>query len=231
MNKSIKEFKKFALSMGISSNRLENYAKHHFSNGMVNPMILEEREMNVVALDVFSRLMYERILFLRGPIDYDTADIINAQLLFLNSLGNEDITLFINSPGGSVTDGLAIYDMMNYVTPDVATYCMGRCASMGAVLLSSGQRGKRFSLPHGDIMIHQPSGGVTGQATEIEIMYREMEKCKKTLYQILSENTGKTYEEIAADADRDHWLTPEESLPGVYGKYGMIDEIIKKKQS
>ncbi len=231
MKENFNEFKKFAISNGIGSNKLEGYAKRNFSNGMVNPMILEEREMNVVALDVFSRLMYERILFLRGPIDYDTADIINAQLLFLNSLGNEDITLFINSPGGSVTDGLAIYDMMNYVTPDVATYCMGRCASMGAVLLSSGARGKRFSLPHGDIMIHQPSGGVTGQATEIEIMYREMEKCKKTLYQILSENTGKTYEEIAADADRDHWLTPEESLPGVYGEYGMIDEIIKKKQN
>lgn len=229
MKQNFKEFEKFALSNGIGSNKLEGYVKHNFSNGMVNPMILEEREMNVVALDVFSRLMYERILFLRGPIDYDTADIINAQLMFLNSLGDDDITMFINSPGGSVTDGLAIYDTMNYVKPDVATYCMGRCASMGAVLLSSGARGKRYSLPHGDIMIHQPSGGVQGQATEIEIMYREMEKCKKTLYQILSENTGKSYEEIAADADRDHWLTPEESLPGVYGPYGMIDEIIKKK--
>lgn len=218
------DFEKYAISRGISSNTLDSYRKA--TNSMVNPMILEEREMNVIGLDVFSRLMYDRILFLGTEVNEDSANIINSQLMYLNSIGDDDVKLFINSPGGSVTDGLAIYDVMNFITPDVSTYCMGKCASMGAVLLSSGTKGKRYSLPHGDIMIHQVSGGTgRAQCSDIQIVAEEIKKTQDTLYRILSENTGKTIEQIAKDADRDCWFTAEEAK-----EYGLIDEIIKKSK-
>ena len=225
------DYEKYAVSKGISSNTLYGYQKA--VNGMINPTILEERSLNVIGLDVFSRLQMDRILFLGTAIDEDVANIIVSQLMYLNSIDSEsDIKLFINSPGGSVDDGLAIYDVMNWIEPDVATYTIGLSASMGSILTSSGVRGKRYILPHSKIMIHQPMSGTSPrtQESDFKIAYEELKKCKDTLYNILSENTGKSIEEIIADGDRDHWLTAEESLPGVYGPYGLVDEIITKKK-
>lgn len=228
----MRDFEKYAISQGISSNRLNEYGKYVIKNGMVSPTILEERSLNVVGFDIFSRLQVDRILFLGSEINDDVANIINAQLLYLNSIGDEDVKMFINSPGGSVIDGLSIYDTMNFITPDVSTYCMGMCASMGSILLSSGTRGKRYCMPHGEIMLHQPMSG-TGpgtQESDFAIAYEQLKKCKNTLYEILSQNTGKTIEEITLDADRDHWLSAEESLPNVYGCYGLIDKIVTKNK-
>ena len=217
------DFEKFAISNGISSSKLDGYKKYSLKNYRgVNPIILEEREMNVIGLDVFSRLMYDRILFLGTPIDDECANIINSQLMYLNSIGEEDIKMFINSPGGSVIDGLSIYDVMNYVTPDVSTYCIGMCASMGSILLSSGTKGKRYSLPNGEVMIHQVSGGTEGQFSDMEIAVRHAGRLQDKLYNILAENTGKSFEQIQKDADRDNWFTAQEAL-----EYGLIDEIIK----
>ena len=217
------DFEKYAISNGISSSKLDSYGKYVQKNAFgQNPVILEEREMNVIAVDVISRLTYDRILFLSGVIDEDTAKIINSQLMYLNSIGDEDIKLFISSPGGSVIDGLSIYDVMNYVTPDVSTYCMGMSASMGAVLLSSGAKGKRYSLPHGEIMVHQVSSMASGQVSDMKINLRHSERLQDTLYNILAENCGKSYEEVERDADRDNWFTAQEAL-----EYGLIDEIIK----
>ena len=222
------DFEKYALSRGISSTKLDGYKKYSLKNYRgVNPIILEEREMNVIGLDVFSRLLFDRILFLGTPIDDDCANIINSQLMYLNSIGDEDVKMFINSPGGNVISGLAIYDVMNYITPDVSTYCMGMCASMGSILVSSGTRGKRYALPNGEIMLHQVSGGAEGAFSDMQIAVKHAGRLQDKLYNILAENTGKTFEEIQKDADRDNWLTAEESLPGVFGKYGLIDEIIK----
>ena len=223
------DYEKFALSKGVSTVKIDGYNKYLLKNGAVSPLILEEREMNVIGLDVFSRLLYDRVLFLRGVIDRDTADVVNSQLMYLNSIGDEDVKLFINSPGGSVIDGLAIYDVMNYIVPDVSTYCMGMCASMGSILLSSGARGKRYSLPNGEIMVHQVSGGAEGQFSDMEIAVRHAGRLQEKLFNILANNSGKTFDEVKVDADRDNWLTPEDALPGVYGQYGLIDEIITKK--
>lgn len=217
------DFEKYALSRGISSTKLDGYKKHSLQNYRgVNPVILEEREMNVIGLDIFSRLMYDRILFLGTVVDEDSANIINSQLMYLNSIGDEDIKMFINSPGGSVIDGLSIYDVMNYVTPDVSTYCIGMCASMGSILLSSGAKGKRYSLPNGEVMIHQVSGGTEGQFSDMQIAVKHAGRLQDKLYNILAENTGKTFEQIQKDADRDNWFTAQEALD-----YGLIDEIIK----
>ena len=219
-----KDFERFALSRGISTEKLDAYKKKNFGNyGGMNPIILEEREMNVIGLDVFSRLMYDRILFLGTGIDSDVANIVNSQLMYLNSIGDDDIKMFINSPGGSVTDGLAIYDIMNYVTPDVSTYCMGMCASMASVLVSSGEKGKRYSLPHGEVMIHQVGGGVSGHFSDMDIAVKHAGRLQETLFRILAENTGKDIEQIRHDADRDNWFTAEEAV-----NYGLIDEIITK---
>lgn len=220
-----KDFEKFAVSRGISSNTLDGYGKYMVKqNGLlVNPTILEERPMNVTGLDVFSRLMMDRIIFLGCEVCPESANIVNAQLLFLNSTSDDDVKLFINSPGGSVDDGLSIVDTMNFINPDVATYCMGLAASMGSILLTSGKKGKRYSLPHGKVMIHQVSGGARGQYSDVRIAAEEMKKCQAELYKILSETTGKSVEQITIDADRDHWLTSEEAL-----EYGIIDNIIKK---
>ena len=216
------DFEKFAASRGISTNKLDSYKKKNFKNYGVNPVILEEREMNVIGLDIFSRLMYDRILFLGTAIDHDTANIINSQLMYLNSTGDDDIKMFINSPGGSVIDGLAIYDVMNLIKPDVSTYCMGMCASMGSILLSSGAKGKRYSLPNGEVMIHQVSGGVEGPFADMKIAVDHAERLNKKLFKILALNTGKTVEQIEEDASRDKWFEAEEALD-----YGLIDEIIR----
>ena len=223
----ITDFEKFAMSKGISTNKIDGYTKHNFKNGIIEPYILEERTLNCAPMSVFSRLMYDKIIFLGSEINEDVANIINAQLLYLNSITDkeEDIKMFINSPGGSCIDGLAIYDVMNFIDPDVSTYCMGMCASMGSILVSSGAKGKRFILPNGSVMIHQVSSG-TGrvQNADLQIAAKESQKIQNTLYNILAANTGKPFEEIERDADRDHWFTAQEAVD-----YGLIDKIVTKK--
>ena len=221
----MKDFERFAVANGVGTNKLDGYKKYLIKNGMINPTILEERSMNVIGLDIFSRLQYDRILFLGTAIDEDVANIINAQLLYLNSIGSEDIKMFINSPGGSCIDGLAIYDVMNFVTPDISTYCMGMCASMASILVSSGTNGKRYSLPNGEIMIHQVRGGSEGVMADMKIAVEHAEQIQNKLYNILANNTGKTFEQIAKDADRDNWFTAEAAV-----EYGLIDKIITKSE-
>ena len=219
-------------------NDFRKYATRHLGmNGLVfdevmsaqaqylNPYILEERQLNVTQMDVFSRLMMDRIIFLGTEINDYTANTITAQLLYLDSIDNGDITIYINSPGGSVTAGLSIYDTMQFITSDVATLCTGMAASMGAVLLVSGQEGKRSALTHSRVMIHQPLGGVQGQASDIEIEAKEIMKFKKELYTIISEHSHTPYEKVWADSDRNYWMTAEEAR-----EYGMIDEVLKKKK-
>lgn len=218
------DFRKFAVSKGINGNTFDAYKKA--TNGIISPTILEERHLNVATMDIFSRLMFDRIIVLGTEINEDVANIVTSQLMYLNSVDSDsDIKLFINSPGGSVIDGLAIYDIMNWVEPDVATYTMGMAASMGSILLSSGAKGKRHSLPHSKIMIHQVSGYAGGQYSDIKIWAEEIKKHQSELYNILAENTGKSFEQIEKDADRDHWFTAKEAL-----EYGLIDEIIEKKK-
>ena len=219
-----KEFKEFATrGMGLSSLALDRYAGA--SAAYINPTIIEERQMNVASMDVFSRLMMDRIIFLGVPIDDDVANIIQAQLLFLASTDpSADISLYINTPGGQVTSGLAIYDTMQLIEPDVATICTGMAASMGSVLLCAGQKGKRSCLPHSRVLIHQPLGGAQGQASDIMIAAKEIEKTRSELYGIISEHTGQPFEKVFADADRDYWMTAQEALA-----YGMVDEILVKK--
>lgn len=220
------DFEKFAVSNGIGTNKLDAYAKYNIKNGIIEPYILEERTMNCAPMSVFSRLMYDKIIFLGAGINDDVANIITAQLLYLNSVTDkdEDIKMFINSPGGSVIDGLAIYDVMNFVEPDVATYCMGMCASMGSILVSSGTKGKRFTLPNGEVMIHQVSGGAEGQFADMEIAVKHAGRLQETLYGILASNTGKDIEQIRKDADRDNWFTAQQAVG-----YGLVDKIVTKK--
>ncbi len=219
-----KEFKKFATrGRGINSLTLEGYAG--LTDAYINPTIIEERKMNVASMDVFSRLMMDRIIFLGVPIDDDVANIIQAQLLFLASTDpSADISLYINTPGGQVTSGLAIYDTMQLIEPDVATICTGMAASMGSVLLCAGQKGKRSCLPHSRVLIHQPLGGAQGQASDIMIAAKEIEKTRTELYNIISEHSGQPFKKVFADADRDYWMTAQEALD-----YGMVDEILVKK--
>ena len=214
-----KDFERFALSRGIGSNKLNSYKNY------INPTIIEEREMNMQAWDVFSRLMAERIIYLGDAIDSNVSNIITAQLLYLDSVSDDDITLFVNTPGGSVYDGMAIVDTMNYINSEVGTTCVGLAASMGSIILSSGEKGKRLILPHSRVMIHQPLGGVQGQASEIEIEYQEIQKVKRELYEVLAENTGQSYDKIFTDADRDHWFNALEAK-----EYGLVDEVIYKKR-
>ena len=220
----MKEFEKFAMGhCGISSLRLHDYKA--IQSAYINPMILEERQLNVTQLDVFSRLMMDRILFLGAPIYDDAANIIQAQLLFLESVDpSKDVQIYINSPGGSVSAGLGIYDTMQLISCDVATICTGMAASMGAVLLTAGAAGKRSALPHSRVMIHQPLGGVQGQASDIEITAREIAKTKRELYEILAEHSGVSIERIEADADRDYWLTAAEAK-----EYGLIDKVLSRR--
>lgn len=218
------EFEKYARGYcGISSQRLHDFQSLQAS--YVSPTIIEERQLNVATMDVFSRLMMDRIIFLGAPIYDDAANIIQAQLLFLESVDPaKDIQIYINSPGGSVSAGLGIYDTMQLVSCDVATICTGLAASMGAVLLTAGAEGKRSALPHSRVMIHQPLGGVQGQASDIEITAREILKTKQELYEILSHHSGVSIEKIAQDADRDCWLTAVEAK-----EYGLIDQVLGKR--
>ena len=190
----------------------------------LNPYILEERQLNVTQMDVFSRLMMERIIFLGTEIDDYTANTLQAQLLYLDSVDAKDISIYINSPGGSVTAGLGIYDTMQFISSEVATICTGMAASMAAVLLVAGQEGKRQALPHSRVMIHQPLGGVQGQASDIEIEAREIQKFKKELYKIISDHSHTPYEKVWQDSDRNYWMDAEEAK-----EYGMIDSILVKK--
>ena len=218
------EFEKYArLHCGVSSLKLHDFQS--VASGYVSPTIIEERRLNVAQMDVFSRLMMDRIIFLGAPIYDDAANIIQAQLLFLESADPEkDIQIYINSPGGSVTAGLGIYDTMQLVSCDVATICTGLAASMGAVLLTAGAAGKRSALPHARVMIHQPLGGVQGQASDIEITAREILKTKRELYEILAAHSGAPIEQIEKDADRDYWLSAEEAKA-----YGLIDEVLSRR--
>ena len=217
------EFEKFAnLDRGISTNTLDRYVRN---GAYINPTVIEERKLNATSIDVFSRLLMDRIIWLGCPIDDDVANIVQAQLLFLTSVDPKaDISLYINTPGGSVSSGLGIYDTMQLISPDVATICTGMAASMGSVLLCAGTKGKRSMLPHSRVMIHQPLGGVHGQAEDILIEAREIEKCREELFHIIAEHSGQPYEKVFADGDRNYWMSAEEALA-----YGMVDSIMKKK--
>jgi ATP-dependent Clp protease protease subunit len=215
------EFRKYATKhRGISSTAYDKYASIH--SDYISPTIIEERQMNVASMDVFSRLMMDRIIFLGTGINDYVANIIQAQLLFLESVdAKKDIQIYLNSPGGGVYAGLGIYDTMQYIAPDVATICTGMAASMGAVLLCAGAEGKRTALPHSRVMIHQPLGGAQGQASDIEITAREIQKLKKELYDIISKHSGKDYDTVWKDSDRDYWMIAQEAK-----EYGMIDEVL-----
>lgn len=219
------DFQKYAVKhAGIGSSAVHRYSSMYHQSYSITPYILEERQLNVQTLDVFSRLMMERIIFLGTPIYDEVANIIQAQLLYLDSIDpTRDIQIYLNSPGGSVSAGLGIYDTMQIVNPDVATICTGMAASMGAVLLTAGAKGKRSCLPHSRVMIHQPAGGVEGQASDIEITAREIAKTKRELYEIIAMHSGQPPEKIEKDSDRDYWMNAKEAV-----EYGMIDEILQK---
>jgi ATP-dependent Clp protease protease subunit len=221
----IRDFNRFATGhLGISSLSLHRYSS--VTNSYISPTIIEERQMNVAQMDVFSRLMMDRIIFLGLPIDDYAANIIQAQLLYLDSADpGKDIQIYFNSPGGAVHAGLGIYDTMQYVMCDVATICTGMAASMAAVLLCAGTKGKRSALKHSRVMIHQPMGGAQGQATDIEITAREILKLRAELYTIIADHSGNTLEKVEKDSDRDYWMTAKEALD-----YGMIDEILERSK-
>ncbi len=220
------EFKKYATQhRRMSSMHLDKYIADNVT--ALTPYIIEERPMNVASMDVFSRLMMDRIIFLGDPIDDYVANVIQAQLLFLESAdAKRDIQIYLNSPGGSVYAGLGIYDTMQYINPDVATICTGMAASMAAVLLCAGQKGKRTALPHSRVMIHQPMGGAEGQASDIEITAREIGKLKKELYDIIANHSGQPFKRVEKDSDRDYWMMAQEAK-----EYGMIDEVLLKKKA
>lgn len=221
------EFQLYATKhMGIGSATLNSYqaANSRFNSSYISPTIIEERQLNVASMDVFSRLMMDRIIFLGLPIDDYVANIVQAQLLFLESSDpKKDIVIYINSPGGSVYAGLGIYDTMQYISSDVSMVCTGMAASMAAVLLCSGKKGKRSALKHSRVMIHQPMGGAEGQASDIEITAREIQKLKKELYEIIAMHSNQPYDKVFKDGDRDFWMTADESK-----EYGMIDEVLVK---
>ena len=222
------EFYKYATKhAGISSAELEKYMRTSVPdiNGFT-PQVIEERQMNIVGMDVFSRLMMDRIIFLGVPVNDYVANVIQAQLLFLESTDNKrDIQMFINSPGGNVISGLGIYDTMQYVAPEIGTICTGLAASMGAVLLAAGTKGKRTCLPHSRVMIHQPSGGMQGQFTEMEISYNLIRGMRDELYAIMAKHTGKTTEQIEKDSDRDNWMTSHQAK-----EYGLVDEVLTRSK-
>lgn len=215
------EFEKYAVKhRGLSSNTLHSYASHMVT--AMTPNIIEERSLNVAVMDVYSRLMMDRIIFLGYPINDEVANIVTAQLLFLDSADRtRDINMYINSPGGSVYSGLGVYDTMQYVSPDVATICIGVAASMACVLLGAGTKGKRAALKHSRIMMHQPSGAIGGQASDIEITVAEIKKLKSELYEVISHHSGKPVKQIEKDFDRDHWMTAPEAK-----EYGLVDEVL-----
>lgn len=219
------DFKKYATKhMGISSLGLEKYMD--ITSSYISPTIIEERQLNVAQMDVFSRLMMDRIIFLGTQVDDYTANVIQAQLLYLDSADSgKDISIYINSPGGSVYAGYGIYDTMKFINSNVSTICTGIAASMAAVLLVAGEKGKRFALNHSRVMIHQPLGGAQGQASDIEITAREIGKIKKELYTIIATHSGKSFEEVERDSDRDFWMTSAEAK-----EYGMIDDVLVKNK-
>lgn len=224
------DFLKFATSRGMNSMHVERVMQDGMrapmvaSDSYISPSILEERQLNVTQMDVFSRLMMDRIIFLGTEVNDYTANVIQAQLLYLDSVDSDkDISIYLNTPGGSVYAGLGIYDTMQFVKSRVATICTGMAASMGAVLLVAGERGMRAALPHSRVMIHQPMGGIQGQASDIEITAKEILKLKDELYQIISDHSGQTMEKIRQDADRDYWMTAVEAQ-----EYGMIDKVYKR---
>ena len=219
-----KEFQKYAVKhMGISSSTLHQYG-NYVGDQVTNltPYIIEERQLNVAQMDVFSRLMMDRIIFMGEAVNDYVANIVTAQLLFLESSDRtRDIQMYLNSPGGSVYAGLGMYDTMQIISPDVATICTGMAASMGAVLMCAGTKGKRTALKHSRIMLHQPSGGIGGQATDIEIITAEIKKLRSELYDIISEHTGQPVEKVAKDCDRDHWMSAQEAK-----EYGVVDDVL-----
>ena len=218
------EFRDFAVKhMGFNGLAVDDYM--NITSSYISPTIIEERQLNVAQMDVFSRLMMDRIIFLGTQIDDYTANVIQAQLLYLDSSDpGKDISIYINSPGGSVYAGLGIYDTMQYISSDVKTICTGMAASMAAVLLVAGEKGKRFALNHSRVMIHQPMGGAQGQASDIEITAREIQKLKKELYTIIADHSHTDFDKVWADSDRDYWMTAQEAK-----EYGMIDEVLIKK--
>ena len=218
------DFRKFAVHhLGMNGLALDQYSNDIVDN-YISPTIMEERKLNVTQMDVFSRLMMDRIIFLGTQVDDYTANVIQAQLLYLDSADTgKDISLYINSPGGSVYAGLGIYDTRQYIQSDVSTICTGMAASMAAVLLVAGEKDKRFALKHSRVMIHQPMGGIQGQASDIEITSREILKLKKELYTIISDHSGQPYDKVYADSDRDYWMTSAEAL-----EYGMIDKVLER---
>jgi len=231
------EFRKYATKhLGMNSMHLDKYIEkstpgtHQVAAPNIHaftPQVIEERQMNVVGMDVFSRLMMDRIIFMGVPVTDYVANVIQAQLLFLESTDpKRDVQMFINSPGGSVIAGLGIYDTMQYVTPDVGTICTGLAASMGAVLLTAGTKGKRTCLHHSRVMIHQPLGGMQGQVSDMEISYKLIKQMQKQLYDILSFHTGQDYDRISEDCDRDNWMTGEEAKA-----YGLVDEVLDRSNT
>ncbi|MGN0230720.1 MAG: ATP-dependent Clp endopeptidase proteolytic subunit ClpP [Muribaculaceae bacterium] len=218
-----KDFRKYAVKhLGLNGLALDQYVSQISDNYYVSPTIIEERKLNMAQMDVFSRLMMDRIIFLGTQIDDYAANVIQAQLLYLDSSDpGKDISIYINSPGGSVYAGLGIYDTMQYISSEVSTICTGMAASMAAVLLVAGERGKRFGLRHSRVMIHQPLGGVQGQASDIEITAREIKKIKDELYTIISNHSGVPFEKVERDSDRDYWMIASEAK-----EYGMIDEVL-----
>lgn len=227
MNKMNNDFRNFAVNhLGMNGLALDQYISATDSaairSSYISPTIIEERQLNVAQMDVFSRLMMDRIIFLGTEVNDYTANVIQAQLLYLDSAEpGKDVSIYINSPGGSVYAGLGIYDTMQYISSDVATICTGIAASMAAVLLVAGQKGKRFALRHSRVMIHQPMGGAQGQASDIEITAREIQKLKKELYTIISDHSGQPFDKVERDSDRDYWMTAEEAR-----EYGMIDDVL-----
>lgn len=220
-----KEFRNYAIKhLGISSLKVDHYIESSLYPSNITPNIIEERQLNVAMMDIFSRLMMDRIIFLGVPVTDQVANIIMGQLLFLESTNpSRDIQIYINSPGGSVYAGLGIYDTMQYISSDVATICTGMAASMAAVLLCAGTKGKRSALKHSRVMIHQPLGGAQGQASDMEITVNEIKKLKKELYDIIAGHSGQSYDKVEADSDRDYWMTSEEAR-----EYGMVDEVLLK---
>lgn len=220
------DFRKYATKhLGMNGLALDKYVD--ITSSYISPTIIEERQLNVAQMDVFSRLMMDRIIFLGTQVDDYTANVIQAQLLYLDSADpGKDISIYLNTPGGSVYAGLGIYDTMQYISSDVSTICTGMAASMGAVLLVAGAIGKRFALQHSRVMIHQPMGGAQGQASDIEITAREIQKLKKELYTIIADHSGRPYEQIEKDSDRDYWMTAAEAK-----EYGMIDEVLVRAKN
>ena len=220
------DFRKFAVHhLGMNGLALDQYTSQ-VSDSYISPTIIEERKLNVAQMDVFSRLMMDRIIFLGTQVDDYTANVIQAQLLYLDSSEpGKDVSIYINSPGGSVYAGLGIYDTMQYIQSDVSTICTGMAASMAAVLLVAGAKDKRSALKHSRVMIHQPMGGIQGQASDIEITSREILKLKKELYTIISEHSGQPYDKVYQDSDRDYWMTAQEAVD-----YGMIDRVLEKSK-